>query len=182
MAQAQIIKGKFIKTPVFATESPTNSQTFRGVFVFSPDENIEESVRSNSKFQLPLIGTSEKTFVTLEKSEQEEVLKEYTEFVKKAQAIENPDLHSATNMDCASCHKAFAANIYDKHISPKPDGLYQHRFKADRWNLENLSATNLDMKSLQMFSFNLNRPKITQRVINESAESLHIMEKRNLLK
>lgn len=82
--------------------------------------------------------------------------------------LENPKLHDAANLDCASCH---TADFEKRGLSRRRDAVPTvDAYKSSRWNLSVLQ-TIPDFTSLQMFSFFTGSFRIAPRTINESAEA-----------
>ncbi len=99
-------------------------------------------------------------------------------------AIENPTLHDATNIDCGSCHRALGTFAFAQDREMKKKGKLETPPLAYQSKTQNLSFTVnpflLDFTgpwSLQMFSYFGSQPKITPRVINETAEALDFLDR-----
>jgi len=87
--------------------------------------------------------------------------------------IENPRNFHANNMDCVSCHLAEPAKQWAQRARPHlnlqalwPQSMYQNA----RHNLQNSTAQLWSTHMLRGFGYFGNKPAISQRVINESAE------------
>ena len=94
--------------------------------------------------------------------------------LKSIYHIENPKIFNPNTMDCVSCHAANSARTW----------TFQHRQDLDlneifkKYGYENLgfNLTNISAPSeantfiIRAFGYFLNKPALSQRVINESAE------------
>jgi hypothetical protein len=85
--------------------------------------------------------------------------------------VENPNVHDARTIDCASCHLApvTRATLLGMGFSV-PAGAKP--FTSTHWNTESITSERVDNEHLQMFSYRpggLFDPVVRPRVIAESA-------------
>lgn len=102
------------------------------------------------------------------------------ETLPKAWAFENPRLHNPLTTDCSSCHQA-------AHISANPDFLKrlesEKEFSREKlythptYKLDPAISDARDKSALQMFAFSAGKPRVTARVVNETAHVLEYIEK-----
>lgn len=89
--------------------------------------------------------------------------------------IENPKLHSAHTIDCVSCHLAFSARTWAIRHYPWMNLRSGAAFGDVYWsrrNLENTSQTLGNSNVLRGFGYIGNKPAVSQRVVNETAEAI----------
>ena len=83
--------------------------------------------------------------------------------------IENPTIHSPVTMDCATCHITMAARRFaERAYGLSPDGfadVYSHPR-----NLPLEGATVAMTNELRAFGYFNDRPSISQRAVNETAQ------------
>lgn len=115
------------------------------------------------------------------KAAQEETLDR--RIIENIAAIENPTLHDATNIDCASCHRALGTYAFARDREMKKRGKLEDAKQGYKSKTQNISFAvepyMLDFTgpwALHMFSYFSDHPRITPRVINESAEVLDFIE------
>lgn len=143
----------------------------------------ENPDNKTNKIQIFAVNRQKSTsfmFATPPSSSPLNISAETVESVPNALAFENPRLHNPLTADCSSCHQA-------AHISLHPD-LTKAPF--DRTQSPNLFTSSLDLTftipdardktALQMFSFSTGKPRITPRVVNETASVLEYLKANGL--
>ena len=86
---------------------------------------------------------------------------------------ENPKIFNPENMDCVSCHITQPVKhfYFSKRPDLKLDQMWgQSQYLNSRYNLKNLSPDRHDTQIIRAFGYFGNKPVISQRVINESAD------------
>ncbi len=89
--------------------------------------------------------------------------------------IENPKLSNPTTIDCVSCH--VSERLREQTIeSPRimvDQAIWQDRYENSRYDLTP-TTDGLSFASLRMFGYMLETPNVSQRVVNDSAESADV--------
>ncbi len=103
---------------------------------------------------------------------------EIADAVKAAAKIENPLLHNPNTVDCVGCHTAQMARIWA--IKNRPNLNWEQviapvTYKSD-FDLANPSPDVADTTVLRSFGYFGKNPVFSQRVINESAECLKLIQ------
>lgn len=99
-------------------------------------------------------------------------------------AYENPQTHNPGTLDCVSCHVAQSAVQWGKsHFS---QWNWDLDFAKDRYpggdELSNVTQGPLRTNLLRAFGYFHNQPAISQRVINESAANLRLLQQEQAAK
>ncbi len=92
--------------------------------------------------------------------------------VRAAYRFENPSLHNPGTVDCVSCHVAQSVRIWSTRKFPEfnlESVNDKDTFKSDR-NITNQSPLQLQTNVVRAFGYFMNRPAVSQRTINESAD------------
>lgn len=88
-------------------------------------------------------------------------------------AVENPDIHTPTSVDCVTCHVAGVVKM-------RADGLdfpsSRKLFKSDL-SLDVNSSTYGNPKVLRAFGYFEKEPSFNQRVVNETAKALEAIKR-----
>lgn len=176
--------GKLSPLPIPATQEPSNggSQHIQTLKREAGNPTIDAMPRGTTEFVLSEgidFGADPATREALAETLDKRIL-------QNIYAIENPLLHDAENLDCASCHRAFGTFAFAQRRELKKGGQLeapQRGYTSSKWDL---SFTVQDFQfeftgpwTLQMFSFFGTHAKVTPRVINESAEVLNFIEMHN---
>ena len=95
--------------------------------------------------------------------------------------IENPLIHSPNSIDCVGCHLAqqtriFAQGQYPSFAAELTRLADPSKFKS-KYNLSNLNLGSERTILLRSFGYVGSEPAINQRVINETARVLELLEK-----
>lgn len=97
-----------------------------------------------------------------------------------ATRAENPLLHSPNTVDCVSCHIAQPAKLSARTKFPALDfdaATDTVKFKS-KYNLSNITNSSTDKTTLlRSFGYAGDAPVISQRVVNETAQILELLEK-----
>ena len=97
--------------------------------------------------------------------------------------FENPDRANPGTLDCVSCHMAQTARLWGEKNNRSwnwPDDFSTSRFASTR-NLENKSVNPLQVNRLRGFGYFEDEPLISQRIINETATVIDLLEKESPL-
>lgn len=103
---------------------------------------------------------------------------EVIESVKAAARVESPLFNSASTVDCVGCHTAQIARIWALVNRPDlnlPNFIAPLAYQSN-FDLTNFSSRPEDTTNLRAFGYFEDRPAISQRVINETAETLKIIQ------
>ncbi len=106
------------------------------------------------------------------------ISKEVRDSVPNAVAFENPKLHNALSTDCSSCHQAVHLSMHPD-LNVPPLDLAEVRYASQYPSSVTIFEAR-DFTALQMFSFSSGRPRITPRVVNETANVLDYMKSHGL--
>ncbi|MDX9730698.1 MAG: hypothetical protein RBT63_02910 [Bdellovibrionales bacterium] len=95
--------------------------------------------------------------------------------------FENPKLTNPGTLDCVSCHAAQTTRLWSQKNVPQLGytwdwlgGFKQVQYESPH-NLENRSVRPLQTNRLRGFGYFEDEPQISQRVINETAEVLDLL-------
>ncbi len=181
MTLLTVENGKYLRDDVSAIHAPQEGFSPKVQFLKRNGGNpdLEVSPLGNSKFYIV------EPFDSRLSPDQGEAaqLSKNQRIISNIQAIENPALHDAKNLDCSSCHRALTAYARAKDAEEKQGAKIPEsaeKYSSSKWDLSFATPELLlDFTgpwTLQMFSYFGKVPKITPRVINESAEVLNYIE------
>jgi hypothetical protein len=88
---------------------------------------------------------------------------------ESARRLQNPTSWTATTADCVSCHMAKHAFLGQQQQQPTDLDYKSYTFRLD--------ATNAFFGPFRMFGWDQGRPVISQRVVNETANTLEYLNK-----
>lgn len=98
--------------------------------------------------------------------------RELKELMSRIYSYENPKLHNPGTLDCVSCHIAQAAREWTQRSFAHWD--WQNDFKQTEYvsslNIDNVTA-GFKTNHFRALGYFHNKPKISQRVINETSET-----------
>ncbi|MCB9027394.1 MAG: hypothetical protein H6625_13820 [Bdellovibrionaceae bacterium] len=99
----------------------------------------------------------------------------FKENLKAVERFRNPHRTNSANLDCASCHFADAAKFYAGKRFPELNNFktmfdYENP-NPNSFNLKNKTVANEATRILRAFGYFDDEPAISQRTINDSAES-----------
>lgn len=106
-------------------------------------------------------------------SNPENIAEENRAAVSRAVAFENPRLHNPLTADCSSCHQAAHLSQHPELSKPPLDPQVALKGFTSALDLSITIAEPTDKTALQMFSFSGAKPRVTPRVVNETA---HVLE------
>ncbi len=153
--EAKIINQAFILEP----ESLLNLREFKGSVTL---------LDLNNKNWFNLISDSIKFAET--KTEAEIV-----DSIKLAQNIENPRNHNPGTIDCVSCHISQTIRLWGKSKLKTYNQIFnleKSKYANPNFNLKNNSLNPENTNRVRAFGYFDDEPIISDRVINETAESL----------
>lgn len=149
---------------------PRQSKVVQGVLV-DIDNLSEMFIQVRPDLDAPaswlsLIANSKDSAINMKPEEIKEALRE-------SLRLENPRLTNTANVDCASCHVAQTAHFWGEIRFPKWNSKAEaESYKNQSVNLENRSLRRGFSNRLRAFGYFVDEPVISQRLINESAETL----------
>ncbi|WP_413568271.1 hypothetical protein ACLWBD_11560 [Bdellovibrio sp. HCB117] len=139
-------------------QSSSQFQSFSGGMMPAPEEHDPEFSKLTADS-----WTAKKKFTEAQ----------IREVLGRALEYENPERHNPGTIDCASCHLANMVHQWGEVNFAQFN--WNSDFKESKfqsaWNLTNPTKTTIKTNQLRAFGYFTNVPAISQRVINETAQT-----------